>query len=477
MPLSSRKRERLSAFLAELPVAAALKLFTALEADRAAGGKDIPHDAILEDLRRKLVERGAPPVRRPSAKRTFFEPFEDFFVTVRTGKKRRAQIARTTLDPLWRVMMTDPALTETAMAAAALDDAYAGAAGKEGDEVKPLERAMFLAAEAGLGRLDARARDSETARAELIDDLGGEAAYADFEEIRLLMDGADALRTLKVVAPSASPSLTEEQFYDLRQLFLSAYEQSPATGAYLLLALKGRLEAPWRALGVYYHLAQSADDRLMQAREAVMALPESLFEDLENMARALERAGANELDAKTAAARLSWFTDYAEGLSRQAAKAGDNVFLNRIEACRDIAGEAHARFVEQALTALRAALPVRKAGGSSRLVSPRPDISKALAPDVIDDAKAAVGLLSAAPGEARRLGADPGLAKTVLEEASEKARTYANDLVAEIRAAEGSERAAAKRLLEQTLSVVSPLLKNDEIGLIRDRAAAAAVTV
>ncbi|PQA87255.1 hypothetical protein [Hyphococcus luteus] len=472
MTLSPRKRERLSAFLGELPVAAALKLFSALEADRAAGGKDIPHDAILGDLRRKLIERGSPPVRRPSAKRTFFDPFEDFFVTLRTGKKRRAQIARTTLDPLWRVMMTDPALTETAMAAAALDDAYAG----EGD-VKPLERAMFLAAEAGLGRLAARVRESDAARRELVEDLGGEAAYADFEEIRLLLEGAEALRTLRVVVPSSSPSLTEEQYYDLRQLFLSAYEQSPATGAYLLLALKGRLEAPWRALGVYYHLAQSADERLAGARDTVMALPESLFEDLENMARALERAGTQELNAKTAAARLSWFTDYAEGLSRQAARAGDNVFLNRIEACRDIAGEAHARFVEQALTALRAALPVRKAGGSSRLVSPRPDISKALAPDVIDDAHAAVGLLSDAPAEARRLGADPGLAQKVLEEATEKARVYANDLVAEIRAAEGGERAAAKHLLEQTLSVVSPLLKSDEIGLIRDRAAAAAVTV
>ena len=355
MTLSPRKRERLAAFLGELPVAAAIKLFSALEADRSAGGKGIPHDAILGDLRRRLIERGAPPVRRPSAKRTFFEPFDDFFVTVRSGRKRRAQIARTSLDPIWRVMMTDPALTETAMAAAALDDAY-----RQNGDVKALERAMFIAAEAGLGRLIARVRESRAAREGLVGDLGGEDALADLEEIRALMESAEVLRTLKVLVPSSSPSLTEEQFYDLRQLFLSAYEQSPTSGVYLLLALKGRLEAPWRALGVYYHLAQSADERLTAARDTVMALPESLFEDLEHMARALERAGAAELDAKTAAARLSFFTDYAEGLSRQAARAGDNVFLNRLEACRDIAGEAHARFVEQALASLRAALPVRR---------------------------------------------------------------------------------------------------------------------
>lgn len=471
MTISPRKRERLSAFLGELPAAAALKLFVALEDDRAKGGKGLPHDAILDDLRRQLVERGAAPKRRPNAKRTFFTPFEDFFVSIRKGKKRRAQIARTSLDPVWRVMMTDAALTETAMAAAALDDAYAS-----GADPKALERAMFLAAEAGLGRLCARAGDNPETRAGLVADLGGEGAFEDLLEMRSMLEGAEALRTLRVVVPSHSPALDEEQFYDLRQLFLSAYEQSPSVGAYLLLALKGRLEKPWRALGVYYHLAKSADERLIAARETVMALPESLFEDLEAMARRLERAGSAPLDAETALARVDYFAEYAENLSKQAARAGDNVFVNRIEACRDVAGEAHARFVEQALAAMREAMPVRKTAASTRLAAPRPDFSRALAPEKVEEARRAVVLLVAAPAAARRLGADPGLAQKVVDEAAEKASAYASDLVAEIRAAEGDERAAARHLLEQTLSVIAPLLERDALGLIRDRAAAAAVT-
>lgn len=472
MGLSQRKRERLSAFLGELPVAAAVKLFAALELDRDTGGEGLPHNTLLDDLRRKLRERGAAPVRRQTAKRTFFTPFEDFFVSVRSGKKRRAQIARTSLDPIWRVMMTDQALTEAAMAAAALDDAY-----QAGGDTKSLERSFFLAAEAGLARLFARLKENEAARASLEEAVGGEAALADFEEIRQLMEAAEALRTLRIVVPSHSPSLSEEQIYDLRQLFLSVYEQSPSIASYLLLALKGRLEAPWRALGVYYHLARSADERLTPARETVMALPESLFEDLEGIARMLEKAGGGALEVQSARARLGWFIDYAEGLARHAQKAGDNVVLNRIEACRDIAGEAHARFVEQALSAMRAALPVRATRGSSRLAAPRPDYSVPVPPGVIDEAKSAVALLMEAPADARRLGSDPGLSEKVLEDASVHARTYANDLVAEIRAAEGADRAAAKHLLEQSLSIVEPLLKSDEAGLIRDRAAAAAVTV
>ncbi len=472
MALSQHKRERLGAFLGELPVAAALKLFSALELDRAQGGKGIPHDAILDDLRRQLAERGAFPSRKPNAKRTFFSPFEDFFVSVRTGKKRRAQIARTSLDPIWRFMMTDPALTEAAMAAAALDDAY-----EAGGDTKPLERALFLAAEAGLGRVTARAREDAHLRDQLAETLGGKTVMTDMDEIRFLMEAVEALRSLRVVVPSHSPALSEEQYYDLRTLFLSVYEQSQTLGAYLLLALKGRLEAPWRALGFYYHLAQSSDDRLAGAREIVMALPESLFEDLEGLARALERAGSESLDTQTAQARLNWFGEYADGLAKQATRAGDNVFVNRVEACRDIAGEAHARFVEQALSSMRAAMPVRHAGASSRLVAPRPDFSKALAPGIVDDARRAVKLIVAAPADARRLGSDPGQSDRVLEDAVNHARVYANDLVAEIRAAEGSERAAARRLLDQTLSVIEPLLKSDELGLIVDRAAAAAVTV
>ncbi|MEX6632142.1 hypothetical protein [Hyphococcus lacteus] len=473
MTLSPRKRERLSAFLGELPVAAAVKLFSALEIDRAVGGKGIPHNAVLEDLRQRIASRSASlPARPQNAKRSFFEPFEDYFISIRTGKKRRAQIARTSLEPIWRLMMTDPTLTEAAMAAAALDDAY-----RAGAEADGLLASLYLAAEAGLGRLFSRAQANSEFETELISELGGEGAFFDLEELRHLLPAIDILKDLRAVVPSSSPSLNEEQFFHLRKLFLSAHEQSPFLGSYVLLALKGRLEAPWRALGVYYHLARSADEQLHDARDAVMALPESLFEDIEELARALERACALPLDAQSAMARISYFAEYADGLMRQATRTGDNVFVNRIEACRDIASEAHARFMELALANMRDALPVRRAGGSSRLAPPRPDFARPLAPEIVNDAKSAVELIVAAPLDARRLGDDPVNAQSITDGAHDQAKTYANDLVAEIRAAEGNDRAAARRLLDQTLSVIGPLLKSDEAGLIRDRAAAAAVTV
>lgn len=473
MTLSPRKKEQLTAFLGSLPNAAAVKLFGALEADRIAGGRGLPHNSLLNDLREQLLQRGAiPPPRRIDARRMFFIPFEDFFVGIRTGKKRSARIARSSLEPIWRLMMTDPALTEAAFAAAALDDAIVA-----GTETMGLERTLFISAEAGLGRLCARVKEDEHVSDSVRSELGGDAAYQDMDEIRRLLAGVTRLKALHAAIPSAAPSLEENQLYELRRMFLSAYDESPAIAAYLLLALKGRLEKPWRALEVYYHLARGGDERLIAAKETVTLLPESLFEDLETMARSLERDGAGALDVSAARIRVGYFADFAEGLARHAARAGDNVFVNRIEACRDVAGEAHDRFAEQALTALREAMPVRHAGGSSKLMSLRPDIAVPLKPQTVDAAKAAAALIADAPETARRLGADPDFVESLAGEAAAQTGAYGRDLVSEIRAAEGAERKAAQHMLDQVLVVAESFLARDEIGLIRDRAAAAAVTV
>jgi len=485
--MTPRKKHQLSAFLGALPNATALQLFAAIEADYArenpgerensGGSSGLPHDDLLSDLRRRLCERGEIlPTRPPTAKRIFFTPFEDFFVGRRKGRKTRARIARGSLDPIWRIMMTDPACTDAALAAAALEDAIAKA-GQKGDQTDELTRSLFVCAEAGLGRIVSHTHTDKTYFETITRQAGGVEAFDDLQEIRLLLEGVPFLTELQSLIAAPSASLSEEQFYKLRTLFLSAHDQSKLLGGYVLLAMRGRLEKPWRALGVYYHLARGADERLVAAREEISLLPESLFEDLESMARALERTSAGEFDAKTASLRVSYFASYADGLLRQASKAGDNVFVNRIEACRDIAGEAHERFAEQALAALRHAMPVRHAGGASRLASLRPDIAQPLSALIIGDAHAAASFMKAAPDLAERLGCDAKMHAVIADEAREKSHVFAKDLVVEIRAAEGEERNAARRMLDQMLKACEPLLTSDEIGLLRDRAAAAAVAV
>lgn len=475
MALNERKREQLAAFLGGLPTATAVKLFAAIEADRAAGGEKLPHDDILRDLRKRLLERGAVlPNRRTDARRLFFTPFEDFFVGERRGRKRAGVIPRTSLSAVWRLMMREAALSEAAFAAAGLDEAI-----KEGRDTEALEKTLFIAAEAGLGRVLDAANVEAGARAQIGEMLGGDDVFADLQELRRMLGGVDHLKKLQGALPAGAGAMSEDDLYALRSIFIAAREQSNKLGAYVLLAVKGRLEKPWRAMRLYYHLSQSADERLVAAGDTIAALPEALFEDLEALARALERDGAasEKFDAQAGRLRIGWFADFADGLADEARKAGDNVFLNRVDACRDVAAEAFERFCELALAALRNATPLRRSSGSSYLMAQRPDYSAPPSPRAIDQAKEAALLIASAKAYANRLGAAADIAAGIASEARDKMASFANDLVAEIRAAEGEERAAAERMLDYTLEIAAPLLDRENAGLIRDRAKAASVAV
>lgn len=475
MALDERKREQLTAFLGGLPTTTAVSLFAAIEADRAAGGDHLPHNELLTELRGRLLARGAVmPARRGDARRVFFTPFEDFFVGERQGRKRPGVIARSSLAPIWRLMMRETALTQAAFAAASLDDAI-----KAERDTGDLERALFIAAEAGLGRVLDAARVEDAARAHICDRLGGEAAFADLQEMQRLLAGVEHFHRMQKILPPCASALSQDDLYALRSVFLSAHDHGPTLASFVLLAVKGRLEKPWRALGLYYHLSNSADDRLEAARDAAASLPEALFDDLETAARALERDGADaeRFDAQAGRLRVGWFADYADGLAQQAEGAGDNVFINRIEACRDVAAEAFERFCELSLSALRAAMPVRQSGGSSFLMARRPDFASPPAPRLIEQAKEAALLIASATRYAERLGAAADVAAEIAADACEKMTAFANDLVSEIRAAEGAERKAAEHMLDQVLEIAAPLLDREVAGLIRDRAKAAAMAV
>lgn len=469
--LSPEKRARLLQFLGSLPNAAAAKLFAAIErgADPRA---EFLHDLLIGELRAQLIQRDGPfPPRPLTAQRIFFTPVEDFFVAHRDGKKRRARIARSSIAPIWSLVTTDPACASAARAAAALDAALKD----HSANIAAFEDAMFNAAGVGLGRLVAHAEADQTFRDDLAERLGGQAALYDLAEIQLLLSAVEHLKAMQAAFPKPIATLTEEELFEARRLYARARGEAPDVAPYLLLALIGRMETPWRALSLYYHLANSRDDRMGAAAEDAGIIVDALFEDLEGAARMLERDAEGDLDADDASLRVRHFADLAEGLAREARRANDNVVLNRVEACRDIAADSLARFWEQSLAALRRAMPVRHAGGSSRLAALRPDYSRPINPRAGASARDAARFLATSEEMARRLSR-AAAASAVHKEAVDDARRYLGDVVVEIRAAEGEDRIAARRLMEHALAVAAPLLPADEIALLRERAQAAAVT-
>ena len=477
--IAPAKMARLQSFLGALPTASATKLFGVLEAGRARGPADLPYDDMLSTLREKLFEADATPPRRVmTAQRWFFEPFEDFFIAERRGKKRRARIARSSLSPIWSLMMTDPACSGAARAARTLDDAItqSGAADAAlAREIEAPSESFFNAAGEGMRRVIAHAEANEAYRADLAARLGGAGAYHDFVELHLMLSGAEHLKRMQDSFKKPVSVLTEDDLYRVRKLYAAAYSEAPDAAPYVLLCLAGRMHAPWRALSIYYHLRDASDPDLPQASGDAMIIADVLFEDLEGMARSLERDAGAPFDAGEAGLKVRHFAEYADGMQDEATRCSDSVFVNRIEACRDVAAEALERFTELSVAAIRKAMPVRHAGGSSRLMALRPDIDRPVSPTLAREGREAADFVAKIADTMTRLKRKWS-AGDLIEEATNYAKRYANDLVTEIRAAEGEERAAARRLMDHVLALISPLLPDTEVGLIRERANAAALS-
>lgn len=471
---------RLESFLGAMTPAAAAKLFATLEQARLRGmDEGLPTAAMLAALRAQLAAHRAQfPARPPTAQRIFFTPFEDFFVTGRRGRKRRARIARSTLAPLWRLVTEDAACVEARASAVALDAAIARGAA----DLTALTDALYATAALGLARLVTHAESDPAFRADLGERLAagggpqaGAAAILDLAEINLMLPAHRHLASARAAFPKPVAALTEENLYEARGLYARVSAEANDAAPYLLLSIAARMEAPWRALKLVHHIKGAEDETLTHAREDADILAEALFDDLEGHARQLERDADDDLDTEDAAASLAHFAEYAGGLIGEAKAAGDAVTVNRAEACRDIAAGALARFCEQAHAAIRRIQPVRHAGGSSRLMGLRPDIDRPLDPGAERRAGASAKFLAGAGYLARALGRPDAVASLVADAVSET-RRYAGDLVSEIRAGEGADRIAAKRRMEQTLGAAEALIAPGDLALIRERAAAAAVS-
>jgi len=486
--IAPERWRKLEGFLGELPVTATSRLLTVLERDRARGRKGLPHDDIISVLRENLLEQRARfPARAMTAQRIFFTPFEDFIAPARRGRKRRARIARASLDPIWRLLMNDPACAAAARAAAAIDGELSQGTSALGEPMPSddLEVALFDAASDGFGKLISHAETDGGFRADLSERLAvgdetgaanaGAATLHDLAEINLLLPSVRYLRLMQARFPKPVNGLTQEELFSARKIYADVQAAQPEAGPYVLLCVSGRMEMPWKAMGLYYHLSRTQDQSLATAREDASAVAETLLDDLEGMVRSLEREGDQDLDAEDATLRLTYVAEFSEGMIAEAKSESDGVIVNRVEACRDVAAHSLERFTEQSLAAIRKALPTRHAGGSSRLMSLRPDINREIDLRLLDRASAAAVFI----GDAQHLSARLQRLKeedAIIEDAVEYVRRYSNDLVLEIRAAEGSDRTAARRLMDASLSVAVPLLEPSEIALLREKAAAAAVT-
>ncbi|MBY0420891.1 MAG: hypothetical protein K2Q06_01220, partial [Parvularculaceae bacterium] len=260
--LSPAKKAKLSAFLAALPGQTATRVFAALEHDRARGGRGLPHDDLIAELRSELLAKGASfPARARTTQRLFFEPFEDLFVLQHGAVKRRGRIARDSLRGIWDLVVTDPACVEAQRVIISIDLAIA----QSGSAAEAIVASLHRAAAVGFNKLVAHADREPGFRQTIAERLGGDAALYDFGEIHLLLGAVESMKALQRLFPKPVAGFTEEELFELRRLYSETRGAAPDAAPYMLLALLGRMETPWRALRAYYHLARAKSEALGDA--------------------------------------------------------------------------------------------------------------------------------------------------------------------------------------------------------------------
>ena len=91
----------LQSFLGTLPEQAAAKLAHAIEMDRLADGKALPHDAILMGLRPSLRQLHGGSARTKTPLRLFCQPFEDLLTSEPRRSKQKAILSRASVTPIF----------------------------------------------------------------------------------------------------------------------------------------------------------------------------------------------------------------------------------------------------------------------------------------------------------------------------------------------------------------------------------------
>lgn len=458
--LSPDKAALLQSFLGSLPAQAASRLAKAVEVDRLAGGRLLPHDLILASLR-PMLRAPAAVERTPTPLRLFCRPFEDLVSPEQPKEKQKGRIARASIAPAWN-WLTRSLLPEAGAAyvaevralvlAGRFDDAQARAAA-----FWPL---------AGATMKNAIAQNRKAVRAALIN----EAAVADADEMALLLTVGAEIGEIQHLVPKPAPQLSEPTLWALRDIHDRLAASVPDAAPYVAVATMNRLVHPWEALKLPQLITHQTQDTLISSTDMGL-VGDLLFADIERHGGAIRAARHPLFDAEAMVDHLSHFAGLSSSIVKEIDIRRDGKWGKRLLKDRAAVAETMEGFMERAPKEIAAMLPAQKSGafgGGPKCA----DFSRA-----VDDDKAERGLryarLVAGCAPYAAMGSFGAAQKDAFDEASQHLRGYNEDVIREMRAAEGARRTAVERQFELAASLTELLFSAEEAELLRRRARAA----
>ena len=455
--LSPEKSALLRSLLSGLPPVAAARLAKAVEVDRLAGGRVLPHDLILNALRPMLrqVERTPTPLR------LFCRPFEDLVSAQAPKEKLKGRIARTSILPVW-TWLSKTLLPEAAGSYMAETKALIIAQRFDA----ALARAAQFWALASQAMKKAIADDRKAVRATLLSD----AVLGDAEEIALLLSVGAEIGEIQRLLAKPVVHLNEETLWALRDIHDRLAADTADAAPYVAVVAMNRLVHPWEALKLPQLITHQTQDTLISSTDMGLA-GDLLFADIEFHGNAVRNARHPVFDEAALIDHLAHFTELSSSIVKEIDIRRDGKWGKRLLKDRAAIAETMEGFMERAPKEVLAMLPVLKSGafgGGPKTA----DFSKA-----VDDEKASRGLryarLVAGCGLYAAMGSFAAAQKDAFDEASQHLRGYNEDLIREMRGPDHARRAVVERQFELAAELTALLFSPEEADFLRRRARAA----
>jgi hypothetical protein len=461
--ISPERSGLLKSFLGSLPEQIAARLARAVEVDRLADGKSLPHDMILEGLRPAL-RRLSGSERTPTPLRFFCTPFEDLFtVATRKDTKQKGRIARGSVAPLWtwlgQTLLPEETRAYSREAKAAI------VAGQHG-EARLQAQAFWPVAAAALRDAFASASGLKLARTA----LGGDLVLADAQEAALLLGVGPLVGELQEKLMRPVPLLTEELLWSLRGLYDRMIETAPDAAPYVAVIAMNRLARPWEALKLPMLISRQTQDTLISSTDMGL-VGEIIFGDIENYCVAVREAKHPVFDADALVENLSHFTSLSSGIVKGIEMRRDGKWGQRLMKDRAALAEVMDGFMDRAPKELAAALPLQKSGGFTG--GPKyPDFSRPADGEKVERALRYARLVIGCKPFAVA-GSFGASVKRAEEEMCQLLRTYNEDVLKELRTADEARRAVAEAQFETASKLTAILFSEEEAELLRRRGRAA----
>lgn len=458
--LPLEKSTKLQNLLGGLSAQTAVRLARAIEVDRLAGGVVLPHEMILTALRPAL-RTPAQVERTPTPLRLFCRPFEDLIATQTVKEKQKGRISRANITIVWN-WLSQTVIPEEASGYARESRSLV----LSGRHDQAMTYATAFWTYAAKAMREAIAKDRKAARIALQGDIG----VADAEEMALLLSAGPSVIEIQRLLEKPAMDLTEPMLGKLRDIHAELTATIPDAAPYVAVIAMNRLLHPWQALKLPQFITHQTKDTLI-ANTDMGLVGELLLADIETHGNAVRATRHPIFDPKTLIDHLAQFAELSSCIVREMDIRRDGKWGKRLLADRAAVAEAMENLMEHAPKEIAAMLPTLKSGsyGGGPKV---PDFTKP-----VDDEKAERGLRYAQLLTGCELYAAMGSFAAAQKDAMEQAclhlRSYNEDLIKEMRGADGARRTVAERQYGLAVELTAILFSAEEAEFLRRRGKAA----